>query len=225
MALLSGLLGLDAGKATSAAAKKNDKLLTGLDTRGQDYINTGEQKSAGYLGQAVDQFDPYNQAGVSATNTLAGSLGLGSDADRAAAQGAFQAGPGYQWAVDQAQQGVNRSAAAAGQSYSGNALIASQDRANQLANQEFGSWQDRLAGLSGQGLNAANQTAQGYTNLGQLYQDTTGQRLGLDTSVTQGRMGANNQYAKGQEAGAAGLAGLGSAIGGLAFKGFKGFWG
>jgi hypothetical protein len=42
---LSGLLGLDAGKATQAAAQQNKKLYDQLGTQGQGYINTGEQQS------------------------------------------------------------------------------------------------------------------------------------------------------------------------------------
>ena len=77
-------------------------------------------------------------------------------------------------------------------------------------------------GVSRQGQAAAAGTAGALTNLGGLYQGTADDRLGLDASVTQGYMGANNQFAQGKEANAAGLAGLGSSIGGLAGK-FLGF--
>lgn len=222
MSFLSDLMGLGAGKATQAAARQNQTLLNGLNDRGTAYINTGEQRSADYLNQAANQFSPYNQTGLAANGMVANALGLNGAAGNAAAQGAFQAGPGYQFALDQAMQGVNRAAAAGGMSASGNALIAAQDRAGQLANQEYGTWLDRLIGQSGMGLNAAGQTAGAYNNLANLYQNTANQRLGLDTSVTQGRMGANNQYAQGREMNAAGIAGLGSALGDLAGKAFFG---
>lgn len=220
MSFLSSLMGLDSGKATQAAAKKNQNLLSGLNDRGMGYINTGEQQSAGYLNQAVNQFSPYNQTGLAANSMVGNALGLNGAAGNAAATNAFQAGPGYQYAVNQAMQGVNRAAAAGGMSASGNAMIAAQDRANQLANQEYGTWLQNLIGQSGQGLNAASQTAGAYGNLANLYQNTAGQRLGLDTSVTQGRMGANNQYASGAEANVAGIAGLGQTLGNLAGKAF-----
>lgn len=212
---LTGMLGLDSGKATSKAAGQNVGYLAGLIRRGSNYINTGEQKSGDYLTQAAGQFQPWQQTGTAANSMVANALGLNGADGAAAATDAFQAGPGYGWTLDNAIQGANRAAAAGGMGASGNALIAAQDRAAQVANQSWGSWLDRLIGQSGQGLQAAGGTAGGLTNLAGLYQDTNRQRLGLDASVVQGLMGATNQYAAGQEAQSQGLANLGSGLGSL----------
>jgi hypothetical protein len=227
MGFLTGLLGLDSGKATKSAAKQNQAQLSGLNTRGQGYINTGEQQSAGFLQGALNAYQPYAQTGQAANSMYGNALGLNGADGNAAATGAFQAGPGYQFAVDQSMQAAQRGAAAGGMLSSGNTMMALQDRGNQLANQEYGGWLQNLGGLNAQGFQAAQGQAQGNANLANLYQQTADQRLGFDSSVTQGRMGANNQYASGAEQQAAGLAGLGTSIGGFlggklggVFKGF-----
>jgi hypothetical protein len=175
------------------------------------------------LNQAIDQFSPYNQTGQAANTTLANALGLNGAAGNTAAQGAFQANPGYQFNLDQQLQATNRGAAAGGMLASGNLLTALQDRSSQVANQEYGGWLDRLAQQSGQGLQAASGAASGYGRLSDLYQQGTGQRLGLGQYVTGGKAGANSMYAQGGEMNAKSLAGLGEELGGLAGTAFKGF--
>lgn len=212
---LTGMLGLDSGKATSKAAGQNVDYLAGLIRRGTNYINTGEQKSGDYLTQAAGQFQPWQQTGTAANSMVANALGLNGAEGNAAATGAFQTSPGYDFNLNQQLQAAERGAAAGGMTASGNLLTALQDRASGVANQEYGNWLDRLIGQSGQGLQAAGGTAGGLTNLAGLYQDTNRQRLGLDASVVQGLMGLTNQYAAGQEAQSQGLANLGSGLGSL----------
>ena len=50
------------------------------------------------------------------------------------------------------------------------------------------------------GLSAAGGQAAGYGAKSELYQGTADDRLGLESSVTQGLMGVNNQWAQGKEA-------------------------
>ncbi|MDQ0303801.1 hypothetical protein [Ancylobacter polymorphus] len=219
---LSGMLGLDSGKATQKAAGQNLTALAGLWNRGTKYIDQGEAKSADYLGQAAGQFQPWQQTGTAANTMVGNALGLNGASGNAAATSAFQTSPGYDWTLKNALQGSERAASASGMLASGNTLTALQDRASQVANQEYGSWFDRLMGVSTQGQQAAGQTANALTNLGGLYQNTTDQRLGLNNTFTSGLIGANNQYAQGKEAQNAGLAGIGSSLGGLAGK-FLGF--
>lgn len=219
---LTGMLGLDAGEGTKKAAAQNLTALAGLWNRGKKFINEGEAKSADYLGQAATQFQPWQQTGTAANTMVGNALGLNGASGNTAATSAFQTSPGYDWTLNNALQGSERAAAAGGMLASGNTLTALQDRGAQVANQEYGSWLDRLMGVSGQGQQAAGQTANALTNLGGLYQNTTGQRLGLNNTFTAGMIGANNQYGQGQEAASAGQAGLGSSLGNLAGK-FLGF--
>lgn len=215
---ISGLLGTDAGKATTKAAGQNFAAINGMYNLGTSAINTGEGKSAAELDKAIASYTPWVDTGTSANTMYANALGLNGADGNTAATGAFQASPGYQWTLDNAIQGSNRAAAAAGMGASGNALIAAQDRGAQVANQEYGGWLDRLFGVSGQGLDAASGQAQGYTNKGSLYQNTTDQQLGLLSDYTSGLMGTFNQAAKGKEANSAALGELGSSLGNLFSK-------
>lgn len=90
--------------------------------------------------------EPWRQAGI---NALA----------RLQDPNAFTSDPGYQYALDQSQQAIERSAAARGGLASGNTLTALQRNAIGLADQNYGNWWNRQAGLAGVGQSATNQLA------------------------------------------------------------------
>lgn len=200
MGFLSSLTGSSTGKATVSAANENKGLLNGLLTKGNEIINTGEQKSEGALNSAIGAYQPWATSGAQANTMYSNALGLNGADGNAAATGAFQEGPGYQFAMDQGSQAALRGASAAGMLNSGNTLTALTSFGQGLANQEYGSWLDRLKGSSDQGLQAASGQAAGYGGLSSLYQAGTGNRLGLESGVVQGLMGQNNQIAQGKEA-------------------------
>lgn len=199
MGFLSSLTGGDIGKATQKAISKNNGVLDTLWNRGQGIIDTGEQKSAGALNSAVAGYQPWVDSGKSANSMYSNAIGLNGADGNTAAQNAFQAGPGYQFALDQGNQAALRGASAAGMLNSGNTLTALAQYGQGLANKEYGGWLDRLSGVSSQGLQAAAGQASGYGGLADLYQSTAGNRLGLESGVAQGRMGLNNDFAQASE--------------------------
>lgn len=74
----------------------------------------------------------------------------------------FQATPGYQFQLDQGLAATNALAGARGGLNSGRTLQALQDYGSGLANQEYGGYMNRLAGLTDMGMGAAgNQAAAG----------------------------------------------------------------
>jgi hypothetical protein len=73
---------------------------------------------------------------------------------------AFQQSPGYNFLREQGMQGIERSAAARGGAASGNALKALAQFQTGLAQQDFGNWWNRQAGLAGVGQNAQQGMAQ-----------------------------------------------------------------
>jgi len=208
MGFLSSLFGLDKGKATMGAANQNKTLITNLQNTGNSIIDTGEQKSESALNQAVSNYQPYIDTGNAATSMYGNALGLNGSDGNAAATSAFQTGPGYQFALDQGTQAALRGASSAGMLNSGNTLTALTDYGQGMANQEYGSWLDRLSGASSQGLSAAGGQGSALGGLSSLYQNTAGDRLGLESSVTQGLLGVNNQWAQGKEANAAAKGGF-----------------
>lgn len=120
---------------------------------------------------------PWRAAGEASLNRLMGLLNDGSLTSRFAGQN-VQNEPGYQFGLQQGQQGIERSAAARGMGLSGAALKAAsqfnQDYAGTKYGQAFDRWRmeqgdifNRLSGLAGTGqqVNAANSAAgQNFAN-------------------------------------------------------------
>jgi hypothetical protein len=128
-------------------------------------------QGADTLNQAAAGFDPLIQRGMQGYDMYNNSLGLNGAEGRDAARGAFQAGPGYQWNVDQALDQSARAANKMGSAYGGNANDATTRLASNLANQEYGNWQNRLQGFQGAAQNAVSGQAGVLTNLANLYQN------------------------------------------------------
>ena len=135
-------------------------------------LKKGKKEGIGYLSAADAQATPYLTDAQANYKNLQGqqqagydmyqnSLGLNGQAGYDAAQGAFHQGPGYQFALDQANQNVLRNQASLGALNGGNTLMALSDRAQQLQNLEFGNWQDRLKGFD------PMRGAEGYGSLAQ----------------------------------------------------------
>jgi len=111
------------------------------------------------LERARGDFQPFYDQGVKAWQLAGDATGVNGADGYGRAQGAFQATPGYAWNVDQNMKAVQGQQAALGELLSGNTLAALQDRGNQLANQEYGNWYSRVAGLADTGYNAAGRMA------------------------------------------------------------------
>lgn len=121
--------------------------------QGNQELWGGEGKALGQYGK--NYYDPYSQAGDQGISMYSDALGLGGAGGRMRARGAFQTSPGYEFALGQGLQGVDRGASARGFLGSGNAAMALNDYASGQANQEYGNWLSRLQGLGTQGLQAA----------------------------------------------------------------------
>lgn len=107
----------------------------------------------------------------------------------------YQSSPQFQFQLKQATDAVQRSAAATGNRLGGAQLSALSGRANDVANQSFNGWLDRLQQMAQTGFNAQSNLSQAQNNL------TTGRTNALqygDTSaldVAQGKdvLGINQQ--------------------------------
>ena len=125
----------------------------GIDTLNQMYGQGAQQMQTGvnawqdYLADANRGYDMYQNA-----------LGLGGAQGRADAQAAFQAGPGYQWSVDQAAQQAQRAGNRTGQTFGGNTQSAIARQSQNLANQEWGNWVQNLQGFQGAAQRAPRAT-------------------------------------------------------------------
>lgn len=199
MGFLSSLTGGDIGKATMNALGQNKGLIKGFQTTGNDLINSGEQKQRDALFAGIGNYDTFLSNGKAANSLYGDALGLNGADGNARATGAFQAGPGYDFAMDQGTNAALRGASAAGMLNSGNTLTALTNFGQGLANQEYGSWLDRLKGQSDTGLQAASGEMAGYGGVANAAGGATDNRLGLEGNVLQGLIGNNNQTAQVKE--------------------------
>lgn len=160
--LLGGLFGSSAAsKASKAQAASADKALALQDKM--------------YTQTRADSL-PWLEAGKSALTQYMGELGLSkTGADGKPFQSQFQKTPGYDFQVQQGEQGVTNNLAALGMKNSGAALKALTKFRTGLADQTYGAYLDRVGGVAGQGQQQANQNsanaASAASSMGGLIQD------------------------------------------------------
>jgi hypothetical protein len=115
-----------------------------------DALKSGYASGLKPLGKSIGLWNDYATDLGGGFDMYQNSLGLNGQQGYDSALGAFQQGPGYQFALDQANQNILRNNAATGGVANGGTLAALQDRAQQMQNMEFGNWQDRLKGFDPQ---------------------------------------------------------------------------
>lgn len=215
-----GIFDIFTGASAKKAAEENKALLTANKVEGTNTLKEGQAGSLAALDRAGGFYAPLSEKYGAGTNLYLDSLGVnGADGNTRATQ-AFQAGPGYQWAVDQALDGINRSAAARSGAYGGNTLAALSDRAGNMANQEFGSWQDRLGGLIAPEFQATAGQAGAEAGKVPVYQGTANSIANLGSNTTNGITSQNTQAANAEMAGSGNLWNFGlNALTGLASGG------
>lgn len=143
-------------------------LAGGGASNSQGISQAAMQKGAANYTADQANFQPFIGAGQNALTSMGNLSGLNGQAASNAALSNFQASPGYGFAVQQGLQAVDHGAAANGMLRSGETLRAEQTLGNNLANQEFGNYFNRLSGIAGMGLQGAslgNQATSTYDNL------------------------------------------------------------
>jgi hypothetical protein len=157
------------------------------------------------------------------------SLGLNGQAGNDAATAAFQAGPGYQFQLNQGLDAINRRRAAGGMLNSGNADIDAITFGQGLANNAFGGWQGNLAGLNTNALAATGAAATGIagadTNKANVFGNTANSLVDLGKTTTNGINSQATQSANAQMAGSGNLWNLGLNVAKLATGGIGGMGG
>jgi len=163
------------GKQVGALGQARDTISGSLGNQ-LGAVNAGADQAIGRLGEAANLYRPAYDRGEAASGMYSNSLGLGGVDGNRAAVDAFQAGPGYAFQRDQAADLAARKASSLGIAGSGNTLSALTTLGSNLANQEYGNWQNRLQGLGQTGMQAAGGIASALS--GQAGVDTQrGQNL------------------------------------------------
>lgn len=220
------------GNAAKDAAESNRNNLAALKVEGLGYLDSGKQGALGSLEKAVSSFDPVKALGTKynvAGDMLLNSLGLNGADGSAAATGAFQAGPGYDFKVNTALDALDRRAASRGMLASGNTTNDTLSTVTGLADQAYGDWQNKLAGVTTLGANQTNTgaagSAAGYSAMAPIYVNDANSRVNLASGVTSGINSANTQEANAKTAASGNIIGLGMNLASLGAGGLGGFGG
>jgi hypothetical protein len=167
------------GKAGRLAAMTETAQLQGTQDKINNAIAGGKKASLGALRSgyrdakgdyrnAIDLLNPYAETGGKAFQSYADASGVNGQEGHDRAVANFRAGPGYQWQVDQATDAVARKSSALGALGSGNTMVAIQDRANNLADQEYDDHLGRLDNIGKTGFAATSAQAGLTKSLGDL---------------------------------------------------------
>jgi hypothetical protein len=200
-----GIFDIFTGAPAKEAAGQNSALLRDNQARGTETLNGAQTYSLGALSRAGDMYQPLAQKYGQGTNLYLDSLGVNGAGGNDRATQAFQAGPGYQYAVEQALDQTRRAAARDGSLGGGNTLAALSDRAGNMANQEYGNWQTRLGGLINPELAATTGQATAEAGKVPVYQGTANSLVGLGNKTVDGINQQTTQAANAQMQGNANM--------------------
>ncbi|NIT57597.1 MAG: hypothetical protein GWN00_15615, partial [Aliifodinibius sp.] len=174
------------------------------DSDASDAIKKAQEEYMQYLEKALGELrqsrlqgrtdiigyaQPYLTAGKTGLAAYMASLGLGptGGAGQQTSADRFRASPGYQFMMQQGINALSSANAARGMTGSGAAAMALQRYGQGLAQQEYGGYQQRLAGLAGMGQQTSMQTGQELGSLGLGY---AGDISGLYSAMGQSQASA-----------------------------------
>lgn len=195
-----GSISIPTALAIGAAASAAGGVATGvMSSNAASSAAKAQQASVGQalgleqanLAQTGTNLQPYMTAGTNALSSIQQMLGLGTGAggaNGAPNYNAFTSSPGYQFMLNQGNQGIQNSAMAQG-GMTGNTMKALQQFGQQEAGTSFQQFLQNLSSLSGSGQNAAS-------TLGQIGGNITGnmgaQTIGAGNAAAAGTVGSSN---------------------------------
>lgn len=199
MGLFDSLFKPDTSATTAAYQQQKNQINRG-NANAQEELASGLKKARAPLNQAADIYGQFGQQFQPGISTYLGSLGLGGPEAQTQAVNSFQTSPGYQFGVDEALKGIMRNYAATGGTASGNVLEALQQRGLNLANQEYGNWQNRLAGLINPAYSGFSGQAQTLKSLSDLISGNYENRAQVGLGTASNLANAAGQYGQNMQA-------------------------
>jgi hypothetical protein len=211
-AAIGGAL-ISADASSSAADTQAEASGQATAASERQYQQTREDQLRQYEQQRTD-LAPYREAGVASLGELSRGTAPGGEYARSFGLSDFQADPGYQFRVQQGEQGIGRAASARGGQYSGATLKALARFNQDIGSQEYGSAYSRFNADRTAKFNRAASLA----GISQAATEATGGAgrsaygtIAQSGQITAGRIGENLQNAG--EARASGYVGQAKAIG------------
>ena len=173
-------------------------------------INQGYGNALSALGQGVDKaagyYQPWYQTGAQANEVYGNALGLNGQAQQQQFVQGYKGNPFLQANTDFANKAIMQQMNARGLSGSGTAAAAVAQESLRRGSDDYNNYLSQLAGVSGQGLQAAGQigglyaqqgkdTANMYAQQGSDLANISGQRANLGWQYGQGQAGLNTDLA------------------------------
>ncbi len=162
------------------------------DTKTQIAGQMGEVAQQGFDAQS-DMWTPWTVPGLNAYQNMDTLLNDPNGYNTILQK--YQSSPQFQFQLKQATDAVQRSAAATGNRLGGAQLAALSGRANDVANQSFNGWLDRLQQMAQTGFNAQTNLSQAQNNLtaGRTNALQYGDTSALDVGMGKDVLGINQQ--------------------------------
>lgn len=142
-AAVIGSAAIGAVASSSAADSQADSADAAGQRSDSQYNQTRADQLKQYEQVRTDQA-PYRETGTAALARLAGGTAPGGEYTRSFGMSDYQADPGYQFRLQQGEQGIQRAASARGGQYSGATLKALANFNSGLASQEYGNAYSRF---------------------------------------------------------------------------------
>ena len=114
MALFGGLFDAFTGDPAKKAAEQNRQQWGQYRNDGLGFLDTAFGQGSDAINQGIDVYRPLAQKYGAATNLGMDALGVNGADGNTRATGAFQAGPGYQFALNTGLDAIDRRAASRG---------------------------------------------------------------------------------------------------------------
>jgi hypothetical protein len=208
-----GLLDLFSDKNEKAAA---DALKAGYQTGKKDAygaIDTGVSNANTDYASALGLYQPLSSTYNKGVSLYADALGLNGSAGNANA-------------TDQAIQALERRAGAQGRLGSGQTGLDTLSTVYGLANQDYGSWLDRLSGYNGLAGQAADSQANIYGNMANTDYNAGTAKANYGWNAATGAAGAEADFQKSKDQSGANIIGaalgVGKSLTGMIGGGFSG---
>ena len=162
------------------------------DTKTQIAGQMGDVAQQGFNAQS-DMWTPWTVPGLNAYKNMDTLLNDPNGYNTILQK--YQSSPQFQFQLKQATDAVQRSAAATGNRLGGAQLSALSGRANDVANQSFNGWLDRLQQMAQTGFNAQSNLSQAQNNLttGRTNALQYGDTSALDVGMGKDVLGINQQ--------------------------------
>lgn len=170
--------------------KDYDKALTSVD----EGYNTGRTDITSGRDLALAEYQPFVDATAWAPRAYADALGGNGQEGYDRATTAFRTGPGYDFALNQGLEALNRTASSRGMLASGNNTMDLYNYAHGVADQEWDDYLDRLNGEQQFGADIAGRRAGIYTDTGNNLANLAMSRGGTRADILTQRGGAKYDF-------------------------------